>query len=243
MKKILIIAGLCLLAGYLIFAAFFFEKQPKEQLCTQFEIISVDDSESNLVDMVELEHHIDGKGLNPFGKPIKDINTYKIEQAILENKLVKNASVFVTGKGGIRAEIENRKPVLRVINNKGDNYYIDKDGERVPLSKIFTADLPLATGAVNESFAKKDLLEFALFLSDDYFWNDQIEQIVVLPNEDIKLIPRVGRQEIILGKLDDYREKLNKLRVFYEKGLSETGWNRYSEINLKYNKQVVCTKR
>ena len=243
MKKVLVIIGLCILAGYLVFAAFFFESQPKDQLCTQFEITSVDGSESSLVDEVEIERHIDSKGLNPFGKPIKDINTYKIEQAILENKLVKTANVFVTSSGGIRAEIENRRPVLRVIASQGDNYYIDNERERVPLSKIYTADLPLATGAVKESFAKTDLYDFAVFLSKNTFWNDQIEQIVVLPNEDIKLIPRVGRQEIILGKLDNYQEKLNKLRAFYEKGISETGWNRYSVINLKYDKQVVCTKR
>jgi len=243
MKKVLIIIGLCLLAGYLVFSALFFEKQPKEQVCERFEVVSTDDSESNLVDMGEIEKFVADKGLSPVGKLVKDINTYDIEQAILENKLVKKANVFVTGSGGIRVEIENRVPVLRIINKSGESYYIDNEAQRVPLSKIFTADLPLATGAVTEEFAKNGLLEFAVFLSKNEFWDNFVEQIVVVSNDEVKLIPRVGKQEIILGKIDNYQEKLNKLRIFYQKGLSEAGWNQFSAINLKYDKQVVCTKR
>ncbi|NDW18165.1 hypothetical protein D0T53_04435 [Dysgonomonas sp. 216] len=243
MKKALIIIAACILAGYLIFAAFFFESQPKSQLCSQFEVVSVDNKGQNLVDVAEIEKEITQKGLNPFGVNIKDINTYQIEQAILENKLIKTAKVFVTGDGGVRAEIINRKPVLRIINNSGESYYIDNDGEKVPLSKVFTADLPLATGAISEKFAKEELLNFAYFLSENTFWDNLIEQIVVLPNEEVKLVPRIGRQEILFGKLEGYEEKFDKLKLFYEKGLSETGWDRYSAINLKYNKQVIGTKR
>ena len=113
----------------------------------------------------------------------------------------------------------------------------------MPLSRRFTAYLPIATGAIKEDFAKTDLYKFALFLHNDKFWNAQIEQIVVLPNQDIKLIPRVGDHQIILGNLYGYKERLDKLLAFYENGLNETGWNKYSVINLKFDKQVVCTKR
>jgi cell division protein FtsQ len=58
----------------------------------------------------------------------------------------------------------------------------------------------------------------------------------------VELTPTVGNHQIILGKIADYRENLNKLQLFYEKGLAEVGWNRYSVINLKYKNQVVCTK-
>lgn len=242
-KKVLVIIGLCILAGYLVFAAVYFEDKPKDQICSHFEIVSDDDTDSNLVDIEDIEKYVDSKGLNPYGKPIKDINTYEIEKAIVTNQMVKSAEVFVTSNGGIRAVVKNRKPILRVINNSGASYYIDKDGEKVPLSRNFVADLPLATGAVKEDFAKNELREFALFLKKDDFWDSQVGQIVVLSNNELKLIPCIGNHEIILGEIDNYKEKLDKLKTFYKKGLSETGWNRYSIINLKYDKQVVCTKR
>jgi cell division protein FtsQ len=59
----------------------------------------------------------------------------------------------------------------------------------------------------------------------------------------VELTPTVGSQQIILGKIENYKENLEKLRLFYEKGLSKVGWNNYSVINLKYKNQVVCTKK
>ncbi|MDR1809260.1 MAG: hypothetical protein LBR34_02500 [Prevotella sp.] len=246
-KKAAVIIGLVLLGGYLVFAAFYFDDKPKEQLCNHFEIVSADDEDAKLITTGEIEKLVDARGLNPYGKPLKEINTYEIEKTIEANEMLKSAEVFVTGNGGIRAVVKSRKPVLRVIAANGANYYIDADGEKAPLSKHFVADLPLATGAVNEDFAKTGLLEFALFLRQDEFWNSQIEQIVVLPNNELKLIPAVGEHVILLGKLDNYSEKLDKLKTFYAKGLSETGWDKYSVINLKYDRQneklVVGTKR
>lgn len=243
MKKIFVIIGLCALAGYLIFSAFFFNNKTDERICSDFNITTISQNSSGMLALNEIEKLIDSKGLNPYGKSLKEINTYEIEQAVLQNKMVKKANVFITNNGNIHLEIEERKPILRIISNSNENYYIDEEGERVPLSQLFVADLPLATGNITESFAKTGLYAFAKFLHENKFWNNQIEQIIVLPNEELKIIPRVGNHDIILGKIDNFQNKLTKLKTFYEKGLSEVGWNRYSVINLKYDKQVVATKR
>lgn len=244
MKKVLVIGGICILVGYLIFSAFYFQEKPKEGVCTSFEVeVKNGNNDDQFVDTDDIEKYVKEKGLDPTGKQLKDINTNAIEEAILTNQLVKQADVYVTNNGAIKASIEERKPILRVISSAGENYYVDNDGRKMPLSRRFTAYLPIATGAIKEGFATGDLYKFALFLQQNPFWNAQIEQIVVLPNQDIKLIPRVGEHQIILGNLDGYEERLDKLMTFYEKGLNETGWNKYSTINLKFDKQVVCTKR
>jgi len=36
---------------------------------------------------------------------------------------------------------------------------------------------------------------------------------------------------------------LSKFARFVDEGLNVVGWNRYSEINLKYENQVVCTRK
>lgn len=243
MKKVLVIIGLCLLAGYLVFALFFFKDKPKEKICSHFEVVTTNLQAENMIDLGEIEKEIDSKGLNPYGKPLNTINTLKITEVITANKMVKKADVFITSNGGVRAEIEEREPILRIMSDNGDNYYIDKEGVRVPLSKFYVSDLPLATGDIDEVYAKTNLYQFARYLLANDFWNNQIEQIVVASDENIKLVPRVGNHEIILGKIDNFQEKLDKLRAFYDKGLSQVGWNRYSVINLQYNKQVVGTKR
>jgi cell division protein FtsQ len=244
MKKISVITGLCLLAGYLAFSLFYFQEKPKEDICKQFEVaVKNGTDEEQFVDTEDIKKYVKEKGLDPTGKQLKDINTNAIEEAILTNQLIKKADVFVTSNGSIKASIEERKPLIRIIGDSGDNYYIDSEGNKMPLSGRFTAYLPIATGSIKESFARSDLYKFALFLHDDKFWNAQIEQIIVLPNQDITLIPRVGDHRIILGDLNGYKERLDKLMTFYRNGLNETGWNKYSVINLKYDKRVVCTKR
>lgn len=243
MKKILVILGLCLLGGYLIFAGFFFEEKPKEQICNKFEIEIQNDTEEKFINPADLEKFIDQQELNPYGKQIKDINTYDIQEALLSNQMIKSAEVFVTSGGGIRAVVKQKTPILRVMSSSGENYYIDKEGERMPTSSLSTIYLPIATGNIKEDFAKTDLYKFALFLQQDDFWDAQIEQIVVQDENDVILISRIGDQEILMGSLDDYESKLERLKTFYNKVLPETGWNRYSKLNLKYNKQVVGTKR
>lgn len=244
MKKTLVIIGLCLLAGYLIFSLFYFKEKPKDGVCTRFEVEVKNSADGNkFIEIKEIELYLAEKGLDPTGKQFRDINTNAIEEAILENQMVKNANVYVTNNGAIKASLEERKPVLRIISG-ADSYYVDSEGLRMPLSGRSTAYLPVATGQIKEDFATSELYKFALFLHNDSFWNAQIEQIIVEPNRDIKLIPRVGNHQIVLGKLDDgYQQRLGKLLAFYKGALNETGWNQYSVINLKFDKQVVCTKR
>lgn len=56
--------------------------------------------------------------------------------------------------GSIKASIEERKPSIRIISDSGENYYVDNEGNKMPLSKRFTAYIPVATGSTKESFAK-----------------------------------------------------------------------------------------
>lgn len=91
--------------------------------------------------------------------------------------------------------------------------------------------------------AKGALGEFALFLRNNFFWNSLIEQIDVDKNGEVTLVPRVGNQLILMGTLDNYQEKLEKLRALYEEGFNKVGWNKYKQITLKYDGQVVCTKK
>lgn len=241
-KRILIIIGLCVLAGYLIFAVFFFQSKPKDAICSNFKIQTADSTTLRFINVAELEREIDAKRLNPYGKQVKEINTDKIEKALLENKIIRSAEAYISNNGDVIVKVRVKEPVIRIMSDNGENFYIDKDTTVMPLSSHFTAYLPIATGNINTQFARKQLYPFAMYLRDNDFWNSQIEQIQVLPNHEIILIPRVGNQKILLGKLDGFEDKLRRLMEFYQKALNKIGWNNYAVINLKYSKQIVCSK-
>ena len=48
---------------------------------------------------------------------------------------------------------------------------------------------------------------------------------------------------VYLGKLENFENKLARLKEFYQKGLNQVGWNKYSRINLEFSNQIICTKR
>jgi cell division protein FtsQ len=62
-------------------------------------------------------------------------------------------------------------------------------------------------------------------------------------DSDIELVPMVGAHIIIFGRGDNIKAKFAKLEALYRNGFNVTGWNKYEVINLKYDGQIVCTKR
>lgn len=241
-KKIFFILFAIILIAYILFAVFFLSPKTKEEICSNVGIEIVDSLKIHLIEERDINRILKKGGIEIAGKKLSDIQPEMIENTLEENKLIKKAECYKTTGGGVRIKIYQKEPIMRVMSNSG-NYYIDSEGGVMPVSENYTPYLPIATGYVEKEFATTKLHDFALFLQNNKNWNAQIEQIYVHSNHDVELTPRVGNFQIILGQLDDFEKNLDKLKLFYEKGLNEVGWNRYSVINLKYKDQVVCTKK
>lgn len=241
MKRFFLVLAIITLLGYLVFATLYFKDNTQEQVCQNFKVLVKDSIDKQFIHVRDIEQLLKKANLHPIGKPLAEINTMEMEEAIIANKLVKDVNVYTTLNGTIVASIYQRNPVLRIMSHQEGSYYIDSDRERMPTSQHYTVYLPLATGHITEEFAKTDLFDFVMYISDKSSWDAWIEQIVVDKNNKIQIVPRAGDFKVTLGTLDDYKEKLDKLKLFIDKGLSTIGWNRYSEVNLEYNNQVVCT--
>ncbi len=120
---------------------------------------------------------------------------------------------------------------------------MDEDGKIMPLSQKYTSRVVVATGNVSRKFACEELYPFVMALRNDEFWDAYVEQIVVEGGKEVILIPKVGSFRIVLGSLEGYEQKMEKLRLFLKKGIARKGWNLYKEINLKFDKQIVCVKK
>lgn len=243
MKKILVIFVALIVIGYLIFSADYFRESSHNSVCEEFVVVVKDSTKSQFVTAKEVEDLVKRYKLYPVGKPFKEINTLAIRDTILSNKLIESANVFITSGASVVATVQQREPVLRVISDMKGSFYVDKDRKIMPVSSSFAVYVPIATGVIDEEFAQNDLYDFALFLKNSSVWDAWIEQIVVKNGNEVELIPRAGDFRIIIGNLDDYPSKLNKFVRFVDGGLNVVGWNRYSAINLKYDNQVVCTRK
>jgi len=242
-KKNLFITIAVVLLAYLLCSVFYVDSNTNKSLiCSKLRVDIVDTPERDYMTENDIISTIEKAGLSPVGKELSTISTAAIENKLKENELITQVECYKTVDGTVRVKIYQRVPVLRVFSTRG-NYYVDIHGEKMPIPNHYVAYVPVASGFIEDEYAQKQLFEFALFLQQNKFWNSLIKQIYVTPNGDVELTPVVGDHQIILGKIEDYKENLDKLRLFYEKGISKVGWNRYSVINLKYKNQVVCTKK
>lgn len=100
----------------------------------------------------------------------------------------------------------------------------------------------------NEVFFS-NLINFVKFVREDDFWNSFIVQIDLQGGDkegsydpQVRIVPRMGDQLVVLGNLDNYPEKLARLMSFYRNGMAYEGWDSYRLIDVQYAAQVVCTR-
>lgn len=241
MKRFLLVVAILVLLGYLVFATLYFKDSTQGKVCENFRVLVKDSINKQFIQTKDIDQLLKKAELHPVGKLLAEINTMEMEEAISANKLVKSVEVYTTHNGSIVARVYQRNPVMRIISHQDGSYYIDSERERMPTSLNHPVYLPLATGYITEEFAKNELYDFVKYISNNPSWDAWIEQIVVNQTDKVQIIPRAGDFKVALGSLDDYKIKLDKLKLFIDKGLSTVGWNRYSEVNLEYNNQVVCT--
>lgn len=237
------IAAVVAILGYLVFSAFAFMNRSDEQVCRAVTVEIRDSLSLRFISQRDVVRLLERESINPVGVTMKKVRLDGLEAKLKKQPRIKSAECFKTPDGKVGIVIRQREPVLRVMPNGSHGYYIDSDGRTMPVSHEFTAYVPIASGFVSERMAKNELYGFAMFLRRHRFWNAQVEQIYVDAHDEVELVPRVGDQVILLGPLDNYEYKLEKLLSVYKEGFSRTGWNKYRKVNLKFDNQVVCTKR
>lgn len=240
-KNIGILALVLGLLGYLGFAVVKFSHRDDNKKCQHLLITVKDSAQLKFLTSKDIFDALVKNKIRIKWKKRTEIRTENIEQMLYRNPAIKKVDCYFTSSGDVSIDVWQREPLFRVTGV--NNYYVDVYGKILPVSNEFVLYVPVVTGSVNKQYATTKLKDFVLFLQKNDFWSAQVEQIDVSPDSEIVLIPRVGEHEIELGTLDDYPQKLEKLKTFYVQGLNKIGWGDYKSISLKYKNQVVCTKK
>lgn len=240
-KKITNISLWVVMIAYLVITFSFVNSKEDEVVYTGIKIKVKDSVQSGFVSNSDIEKIVNKRYPGWQGSAKETVNKEILEDIIDRVPFVMKSEVYSSLSGKLVVEIKQRKPIMRVLTGKG--YYVDEEGKKMPLSSKFTSRVLVVSGTVNERLIKEELFELVKFITNDEFWRSQISQIHVKSNKEYILIPRVGAHKIELGNIENYQRKFKKLYALYTEGFSKTGWNKYNRINLKYENQVVCTKR
>ena len=243
-KKILLSIVLFVLGGYFIASITLFNKPSDSEVCTQVKTFVNDSLRAGFINAKEVERILKSFDLYPIDKKVVDINTREIEDKLQENPFINKAQCYRSATGKICIEISQRLPILRILSRTGESCYLDAQGHHMASGNaLYAANLPVVTGHVTSKYAIKYLLPLGQYIQEDEFWDSMIEQINITENGNVELVPRVGNHIVYLGKPEQFEEKLYRLKIFYEKALSQIGWNKYSRINLEFSNQIICTKK
>jgi cell division protein FtsQ len=167
-----------------------------------------------------------------------DLN--KLEKSVNAHNMVEKSEVFVSIDGVLKAVVKQKTPVVRVFGGNG-SFYIDYEGNTMPLSTIYAARVPLVSGEINGKNSA-DLNKVFRFIHDDDFLKKNIIGIQVLPSGSLKMMNRNFNYEIDFGRAINIEKKFKNYKAFFQKAASDSTIYSYKKINLKFTQQVVCTK-
>ena len=175
-----------------------------------------------------------------------------LEEKIKSNKFIKDIEIYNNLNNVVNININQFKPYARLINNIGDDYYIDINGEIFPVSNkyservllIFFKNYKNIDNEKNINFFQNgnEIFKLINYINRNDFYKKQISQINVLKDGEIIMIPQITKQKIYFGNTDNMEIKFKKLELFYKNILPTKGWNYYESVNLKFKNQIVCNK-
>lgn len=172
---------------------------------------------------------------------LRDLDILSMEMSLQENPMVRNADVFLTIDGRLGAKIEQRDPVGRIQSDNGESYYLDSDGLQMPLSSVYAARVPLVNGIDENDFPT--MADLLLRIRHDEFMRKMVIGVTKNSNGDIELIFRGTTLTALLGKPVDIEKKFQNFKAFHKKSKKDNTLEGYAAVNLKFNNQVIATKK
>lgn len=168
-----------------------------------------------------------------------DIETvYEIEQIITRIPFVKKANVYMTVNSELNIRVQEKKPVLNLYNS---DYLLSENGQLIPKIDSLNIDLISFFGEIDPTIYT-NLSNLSKMIMKDDFLKDHIKYIY---SDSLSFYLSVKRfnYNIELGSLENISEKLNNYKVFMASIMDDEILNKYSHLNLKFNKQVIAQKK
>lgn len=240
-------------ASYFFFVSSISASAERNEVVRKMDIVITDSAQLRFIDKSIVRNIYHTEFGNPEGVNIRKLKLGAIESYLNSQSAIKKAQVMVTTSGVLRIEIEQRRPILRLATAQG-GFYVDETGYIYPLQNTFISYVPVVSGNIpvtitdngkglsykDEKGWMKEMVALASYIDANPFWNSMIEQMNINDNGELELYTQIGNARILFGDLHKVQAKFNKLMVFYKKIAPAWGWERYKEINLKYEKQIVC---
>lgn len=214
--------------------------RPMEMPCRALTYVIEDKKERMYVTEGELTQLLKAENSYPVGRTLDRGVIHRIEKTIAHHPMVRTAQCYVTPRGEVRVRLTQRVPLLLVMM-PGDMYFVDTDRKIMPVRASVRDSVLQVTGAVGVQMASGVLGDFAEWLQDNRYWHQRIHHVQVKnPQMVYVYLNGAMTNRAVLGPMNRYAQKLEKLRTFLENCPPEAMADKhYTELDLRFRGQVI----
>jgi len=243
------IKGLVLAAAVLVSIGFV-EKRQAQRTCQEVNVALLNSHNNYFISQDDVVSLVtDGGGSPATGQPLGKLPLKEIEQRLMAHEYIKQAQVYKDLGGRLHVQVQQKKPIARLLRPNKPNAYVSQEGHILPVSERYTARVLLVSGPYADTLAQQPLnqhpmgqqvLHLLHYITNNEFWRAQVAQLHIDAQGHITLYPQITKQVVEFGPPVQVETKLAKLRLFYEEILPRQGWNHYTKVNVQYNNQIVA---
>lgn len=216
--------------------------QAASDKCRHMLIDIVNTDSVAFVSKASILNMINSLELNPEGKTISQINTDKIEQALNSSEYIENSECVIQENNNIHITVTQLIPILRVFDGD-ESYYLNKEGKRMNASSRFHTEVPIVCGKFTNHADALIVQPIAEYVQKDKALKDLVTMYTVKDSNNIIVVPCIYGHVINFGNNKGIDNKFKKLKKFYQEVMPEKGWLTYDTITLKWNHQIVASRR
>ena len=233
---------LIVLTSLMIVGILWARDKGRDEVCTEVEVLVVNEDSTHFVTPAGVIEELERKHIVVKGKPVWQINVEDIEKLLGESQYIEDVECMFENGGRLKIEVSQIVPVMRVFD--GDqSYYVNKDGKRMTAVSTFHADVPIVEGHFTSSYSPLRLLPMIKHVEQDSSLRALVTMYYMRDSNNIFIVPSIKGHVVNMGNCEGYEGKFKKLQLFYNKVMPVKGWMHYDTISVKWDYQVVATKR
>lgn len=228
--------------------------QKQSAVCSKIEIKITPEKNSPLVSTSEIEKMISDSNIVVIGKTTKELKSVvgKIADIVTLHPFIQECRNIYFTNSSMVIEIAQSHPLLHLFSANNKQYFIDQRGFIIPYHSNFQENVLIAHGNIPYNFETKiasdsipllhSLYTIAKYITSDPFTDAQFRQLYVNRNQNIELIPTVGKQVILFGDETDAEAKLLHLSKLYREILPYHGINDYTLLDARFKNRIIAKK-
>lgn len=256
-RKVLDYLIIVLVIALFVVMGIYTSNRKKTLMLSNIEINIEDRDEHSFLEPDDVMAVITRQGIKANEMLCSAVDVRTLKQTLSSIPYVKKVQCYVGYfRGVLYVDIEQVEPMFRIIDRDGKSYYVDEDGRAVLKNNskcydvpVFTNHYPTLFNAISKKSAKKGdniekLVTFVKYINNDDFLASLITQVNITEGGLVEVVPCVGRQTIVLGKinhLDSAASRIYKIKAFYTEGREQGFLDKYKRIDISHSNQIICT--